>query len=501
MGEMTDPGGPLWWVKRLTDRMAARREALERNEAYYSGKHRMAFATSKFREAFGNLFREFADNWCSLVVDACEERLNVEGFRLGDDNTGDDLAWRIWQENQLDAESQQAHLEALIHLTSYALVTPGQTEGELPLITIEHPLQAIVAVDPSNRRRRLAGLKIWTDDEGFELVTLYLPDEIYKFRSRAKRPAIQFDTGRSTLILPDGTPVETAPEWRWEPREIEDEVWPLPNPFGEVPLVPLVNRPRLLAEGVSELAPIIPIQDGINKLVADLLVASEFGAFRQRWATGIEIPTDPITGRPSKAFEAAINRLWTASDKDVKWGEFGETNLPNIVAAIEMLVQHAASQTRTPPHYFYLRGQFPSGESIKSAETGLVAKVRRKTRSFGEGHEEVMRLSFIAMGRTVRRSDIETIWGDPESRSESEHVDAVMKRRALGVPLQQCWEDLGYTPAQIQRFKEMLTEEAAYVAALPQIGKAAEGAPIARGPHPASDAGIGSELEPAAAGG
>jgi hypothetical protein len=36
----------------------------------------------------------------------------------------------------------------------------------------------------------------------------------------------------------------------------------------------------------------VPLQDGVNKLITDMLVASEFAAFRQRWVTGIEIPRD-----------------------------------------------------------------------------------------------------------------------------------------------------------------------------------------------------------------
>ena len=44
-------------------------------EAYYDGEHPLQFATAKFREAFGNLFSAFADNWCEIVVDAPVERL------------------------------------------------------------------------------------------------------------------------------------------------------------------------------------------------------------------------------------------------------------------------------------------------------------------------------------------------------------------------------------------------------------------------------------------
>jgi hypothetical protein len=79
-----------------------------------------------------------------------------------------------------------------------------------------------------------------------------------------------------------------------------------------------------------------------------------------------------------------IDRMWTSGDPETVRPV--RADRPGVfVKAVEMLVQHIASQTRTPPHYFALTGQFPSGDAIKSAETGLVAKVRRKMVHFGEG--------------------------------------------------------------------------------------------------------------------
>jgi hypothetical protein len=125
-----------------------------------------------------------------------------------------------------------------------------------------------------------------------------------------------------------------------------------------------------------------------------------------------------------------------------------------------LLVQHIASQTRTPPHYFYLSGNFPSGDAIKSAETGLVAKSRRKMRFYGEAWEEVMRLCFAVTGDARSKvMDAETIWGDPEYRSESELADALVKRAAIGVPRRQLWEDAGYSQTEISRFHEMELED------------------------------------------
>ena len=68
-----------------------------------------------------------------------------------------------------------------------------------------------------------------------------------------------------------------------------------PNPLLTVPVIPIENKPRLLSHGESDLKPATPIQNAINKLCTDMVVASEYGAFRQRVMTGVEVPRDPET--------------------------------------------------------------------------------------------------------------------------------------------------------------------------------------------------------------
>ena len=448
------------WLTTLSAKLAVRRQEISVYEDYYFGKHKLAFASEKFLEAFGGRFRQFADNWCDLVVDAVEERLNVEGFRFGGSLDSDDVAWGIWQANNLDLDSQIAHTEALIAKMAYTIVWPSQTDPDTPCITVEHPLEVITAHDPGNRRVQLAGIKQWLDEATGKLfATVYLPCGLYKFQSqdRVLKSTEQIIQDNS-LSWP--APVKVPTDMigvKWEPRYVPDEVWPLPNPLGVVPITPLVNRPRMLIHGDSEIRRVIPVQDAVNKEIDDMIVASEFAAYPQRWATGLEPEKDPETGedRPPD-WKPGVDRFFMVSAEAAKFGQFASADLGNYVKVIETLIQHIASQTRTPPHYFYLSGQFPSGESIKSAETGLVAKTRRRMRGFGEGWEATIRLALKVVGDD-RADDptCETIWGDPESRTESEHVDATLKKQALNVPDEQLWEDLGYTPTQISRFRAM----------------------------------------------
>jgi len=419
------------WRDRLLEALEQRQPMLARYDDYYCGAHRLLFATVKFRETFGLLFSSFSDNWCDLVVDASAERLKVDGFRFGSDEQADAAAWDIWQRNALDAESELAHTEAIKLGCAYALVGPDDA-GE-PSIQLEPPTQAIVAVDPANGRSRLAGLRDWVDEWGAEHCVLYLPDQVVWWRKEGNGNwQLDVGSGRNTL--------------------------------GVVPLVPLANAPTLRdRQGRSDIDRVIPLQDAVNKLCADMIVASEYAAFPQRWMTGIEIPVypegDPNAGQPLPSFTsrflAGAGYTWAVEEDAARMGNFAVSDLTIYVRAIEMLIQHVAAQTRTPPHYLLgSSGAFPSGESLKATETGLVAKVRRKQLAFGEGWEEVMRLAFKVAGDAERAQawDVETIWRNPESRSQAETVDAAVKLATIGVPRPALWEYVGATPQQIERW-------------------------------------------------
>ena len=51
-----------------------------------------------------------------------------------------------------------------------------------------------------------------------------------------------------------------------------------------------------------------------------------------------------------------MSRLWAFPAPDAKVTELGGTDLSNYVGAIDLLIQHLASQTRIPAQYFLTTG-------------------------------------------------------------------------------------------------------------------------------------------------
>lgn len=409
-------------------------------DAYYEGDHNLAFATAKWREAFGTLFATIADNWCPLVVDSAVERMKVQGFRFGDESGADDKAWDIWQASGMDASSNMGHTEAVKLGEAYWLIEPPKRGSEdPPRITIEHPSQMIVAHAPGDRRQRLAALKKWGGDDGRGYANLYLPEATLKFVSQQKLSATQ--GGRIN----------------WQ-RRADDGGGE--NRLREVPVVALSNVPSMLRGGRSDLQPVMPLQDALNKLLSDMLIGSEYQAFPQRVLLGIEVPRDPETGLPTRAAElmASQSRLWMIENPDAKVDQFDATDLSNYVRAREHLVRHLTAQTKTPPHYVSGEIVNASGDALKAAETGLISKIRDKLPAFEEAHEDAMRLAFRAMGDEQRAllTSGETIWRDPESRSFGELIDGLLKLRTLGLPLEMIWEKAGLSPQEIARARNLL---------------------------------------------
>lgn len=460
---MADQRDPMRVLRKLHGELVARRPTIEKTANYYDGAHNLAFASEKFLEAFGGLFRAFADNWCGVVANAVEERMKVQGFRVDKEVKADESAHRLWMENELDLQSGMGHLDGLVSGAFFVTCWPselGTDDAPRAEITVESAASTIVECHPKIRRRRTAGLRTYLADDGFEHAELFFPDEVYLFRSKSKRSGGNMgDPMRLQWVVEDQ--IDAAADI--------DSSGMMPNPLGVVPIVEFLNRPRLTIArragwaAHSELASIIPLQDAVNKLCADLIVASEFVAFPQRWLTGYE-PEDvtDTEGKPTgqvkdPSFKSGAGKLWWLESTDAAFGQFDAADLGNTVKAIEMVVQHIASISATPPHYLNSSADRLSGESIKSAESGLIAKVHRKLRDCGSGWEEVMRIGGKIQGfnELAAAVSMQTIWADPETRTESEHVDAVTKKKDVDVPAPQLWEELGYGPDVVARFPAM----------------------------------------------
>ncbi|MGI5531532.1 phage portal protein [Streptomyces syringium] len=431
------PQSPLDWLAFLHGKLTNQLPDMWRYAQYYEGEHqRLAFSQARYKAEYREVFENWRDNFCGLIIDSATERMSVEGFRLPDAPGFDKDARSFWQRSSMDVLSTAVHLDAMVQGRAYVLVWQGP-DGE-PSIQPVSAENMVVQYKPGSRTELEAAARFFLDDWGQQWVTLWTADYVYE----VKRGQTEWENGART-----------------------------PNRLGMVPVVPFHNRSRLAGDPYSDLANIIPIQSAINKVTADALTASEFCAWPQRYVTGLEI-TEDDQGNPVEPFRVAVDKLLQAEDPAAKFGQFEAANLSNYCDLVNLLIQHMSSISRTPSHYFLVNaGAAPSGEAIISAEAGLVAKVRERMLYFGESWEQVVRLCFAIKGdERAKEFAMETVWKDPEYRTEAQHIDALLKLRQLNVPEEQLWSDAGYSPSQISTFREMRKADAKAAAEIQELG-------------------------------
>jgi len=417
-------------LARLDSKLAGLIPGLDRVDKYFEGEQPLKYMAQAMQSEIGDRVSQLVLNWLRFGAEAYENRLDIEGFRYRGSSSSDDELWRIWQANGLDEQSQQAHLDALVLGRSYVIVGSGDDDGSDPIVTVESPFQVFAERDPRTRRVS-AAIKRWQEGEGKDIVQ------------------------RATLYLPDSTE-SFAFSKEWKSTGPADE-----HGLGRVPVVPLVNRPRILKpDGLSEFQDVIPVADAANKMATDMMVSGEYHAMPRRWAVGLT--ADDFVDKdnnPISVWSRDTGTLWGSENKDAKFGQFNEADLSVFHNSIKLLAQLASQMLALPPHYLSFVGDNPaSADAIRSSETQLVKRVERKHTYFGGSWEDVQRLVLrIKSGAWDEDAKtLETVWRDPSTPTEAQKADATVKKVQTNIiPVEQARIDLGYTQQERDNMVDM----------------------------------------------
>jgi hypothetical protein len=420
----------------------------DRVDRYYTGDQPLSFMAPEVVAQVGSRLAPLVINWPETIVDSVNRRVREEGFRLGQGGEADDELWRIWTANELDEESSLGNADALVHGKAFLSVWSNPDDPETPSIAYESAHQVTCDYEPGGRSVR-AAIKRWKDGSD-TFVTLYLPGQVRKYVSRGGSDGV----GRV----------------RWELRET-----PLENPLGAVPIVPMVNRGRLLnREGRSELASVAPIADGINKLATDLMVTSEFHGSPRRYATGIQLPVDSAD---RERLQAEVAAYWDEATKKKTWlagagvnfGQFPEASLDGFVSGLRFLTSALAAIGGLPPEDLGLPTTNPaSAEARRAAETTLVLRAKEKWGPFGGARVRAMRLALAArdgvrvqdLDSTYRRMQV--AWADPATPAIAQAMDAAVKGKESGIyDTEAAQQAVGMSPVERAAIKARAQEAAA----------------------------------------
>ncbi|MGH9949447.1 MAG: phage portal protein [Pyrinomonadaceae bacterium] len=445
-----------------------------RTERYYRGDHELAFATEKFANTFGSLFREFALNLCPAVCDAIRDKLKIEGFSVmerrhpdGNERNAFEKGRRqdagvptIWHRNRMDIRAGEIHKEAVKNGDAYLIVWPDADGNALMYpntassITVEY--------DEELPGKMIWAAKFWRTRDKFTRLNIFYPDRIERYITAKPGEGILPDAKEFIPFMGVSSPrvgsphvskgsllVQVADRYGNMSNtgdansKIRTQHSAIENPFGVVPVFHFANNASIGTFGRSELEDAIPVQDGMNKSVLDMLVAMEFCSYRQRWAAGIEIEYD-AEGNPIAPFKAGVDHLWLTENKDARFGDFATASLDQFLKVKDGFRIDIASVTGTPLYYLLPHGRgFASGEAMRKAETRFIAKVRDRQTSFGQTWADAMQFALKIEGR--EDAILKTKWEDAAQLTEKEMLENILLKKEIGLSSSEALKEAGYS--------------------------------------------------------
>ncbi|NKZ13659.1 phage portal protein [Mycolicibacterium septicum DSM 44393] len=370
---------------------------------YFNGNSPLSFLSPEAKVALRN-FDQLSSNLCRTAVVSLQERLRLSGVEGTD-------AWSLFEYSDLDQLAAQVHRDALLYGVGYVLVWTD-SNGK-PRATVESPKQVIAQRDPVTRDvvKAVKRVRTKTTTEAW----VYYPDRVEHWRSNSP------SSGNAGYAL-----VETVP-----------------HTLGVVPVVPI-------GDDSSAIDDLLSLQDGINKLLTDMLIASEYAGRPRRYATGIELVEKPVTddqGQPvidpdtGEVVTEAVNpfpesnRMMVSEAAESKFGALPAADLKTFESGIRVLISQAMMVSGLPAHYVgLLQESVTSADALRAAEAALVARAEARQRIYGVGWEAVARL-LVAIRDGVDPDSViaRVVWSPADTRSQAQEADYAVKLYSAGI--------------------------------------------------------------------
>ena len=219
------------------------------------------------------------------------------------------------------------------------------------------------------------------------------------------------------------------------------------NRLGRIPVVHIQNISQpFYYEGISEVEPLIPLQDELNTRLSDRANRVTFQSFKMYLGKGIE----QFNERP-----VGPGQMWSTDNPDASITEFGgDSTSPSEDAHITE-IREAMDKTSTvsPLATGLLRakvGNLSSENALRIVMMGMIAKVEKKRLTYGEGIQQVCELIlhtadvYGILPNKPEERGVRLDWAEPLPDTDSQLLRNALLKLEAGVPQKQVLAELGY---------------------------------------------------------
>lgn len=261
--------------------------------------------------------------------------------------------------------------------------------------------------------------------------------------SRAITPRFSSNVQRSSVGV---TEIYSATHFqRYEDGELVAES---ANRLGTIPFIHIQNLSQpLYYEGLSDVEPLIPLQDELNTRLSDRANRVTMQSFRMWLGKGL----DGFADRP-----IGPGQMWVTDNLEASIEGFGgDADSPSETAHLEDLREALDKASGVTPaaagHIKAKVGNLSSENALRISLMGTIAKVNRKRVTYGAGIEKLCELILHALNvYGIYPTDkldrqVEIVWADALPIDESRRLSDALMKSQLGVPLEVLRAELGYT--------------------------------------------------------
>lgn len=412
-------------TKSLLTRLELAQPVIRRRDLYYRGAQPLRFLVDKLDpQVMG-----FKSNLAKVAVGAVAERIRLEDVTATVDGRDvSDRARKLVRDSDLPMVLQSVLVDMLAVGSAYLIVWAD--EFGRPVITGESAEQVAVERDPITRSVTSA-VKRWivTDVNG-----VVIEEHVVKYQ-RDKIVHLVRDEAGGNLRFIGG----------------------VDNPLGVVPVVPLINVERIHDDtGASVVDDLAPLLDALNKLVVDMLTASDATARPKRYATGVVLEDDdeggfiadegfsadrdPIEtllgdGPEVKSPFRDSDDMWISEQAEAKFGQLAGANLAGYETAVDLIMQQIMAVSALPAHLVGITSANPAtAEALRASEVALASNAHSRVRVVNRPMEWAVRLLVaIDQGVAPDRVSVSLRWADTATRSVAQEADAQVKLHSEGI--------------------------------------------------------------------
>lgn len=366
--------------------------------------------------------------WLGLVVSTIAQALFVDGFRDSDSGKPNEQMWDWWVRNGMQAHQMPIHRAALGYGYSFAL---AEASKDFPRIRgLSAKRCYAVYRDPAVDLWPEYAIRVNRLSESDAIIWLY--DSVL----------------RHEMVMESG---------KWKLTES------VPHGASHVPIVRYKNQIDLDGNTPGEVEPFIGIAARIDKTMFDRLLVQHYNSWKKIYIAGLKRPAG-MSDDEMKLEKMRLRQqdLLMLEDVDTKVGTLAETGLEGFIKAIESDVEQIAILSQLN-HLLTGRLANLSADTLVTANRPLTQKVFERKVSFGESHNQLMRLVAELAGDDELASSfgVHATWQDTDSRSLAQAADGLGKlAESLGIPKPALWRMVpDVTEQQALEWEKMLLSD------------------------------------------